>query len=138
MLVSTIVASKTGTDHLAATAPVSRPDNGGTEHGPLALNVPRLPQDMDESLPEVGIETPSEGGLLQTLMCSLWTIHYWHRRSGSVQEAILPDHTPLVLTVAANLSIEVTQQEEGIPRRGTLQYSKDSKKGGYAELMFGP
>ncbi|TWW71350.1 hypothetical protein D4764_17G0008330, partial [Takifugu flavidus] len=40
----------TGTNHLAATAPVSRFNNGGKEHGPLGLNVPRLPQDMVKAL----------------------------------------------------------------------------------------
>ncbi|TWW57327.1 hypothetical protein D4764_07G0000460 [Takifugu flavidus] len=41
------------TNHLAATAPVSHLNNGGTEHGPLGLNVPRLPRDMVKALPEV-------------------------------------------------------------------------------------
>ena len=38
-----------------------------------------------------------------------------------VRGSIPPDHAPPVLTVAANVSIEVTQEDEGIPRRGTLQ-----------------
>ena len=35
---------------------------------------------------------------------------------------ILPDHAPPDLTVAFNVSIEVTQEDEGISRRSTLQY----------------
>ncbi|KAK0140992.1 hypothetical protein N1851_022012 [Merluccius polli] len=38
------IAATAGTDHLAATAPVGRLNNGGAEHGPLGLNVPRLPR----------------------------------------------------------------------------------------------
>jgi len=33
------VAATSGTDHLTATAPVSRLNNGGTEHGPFGLNI---------------------------------------------------------------------------------------------------
>ena len=36
-------AATTGTGHLAATAPVSHLDNGGTEHGPFGLNVTASP-----------------------------------------------------------------------------------------------
>ena len=32
--------------------------------------------------------------------------------------AILPDHAPPGLIVAANMRIEVTQEDEGTPRRG--------------------
>ncbi|XP_016520433.1 uncharacterized protein LOC107834147 [Poecilia formosa] len=49
------VAATTGTDNLAAAAPISCLCNGGTEHGPLKLNVPRLPQVMFEVLPEMGV-----------------------------------------------------------------------------------
>ena len=52
-----------GTDHLAATALVSRLYDGSTEHGPLGLNISYLPRDMDEALPEVGVKALSEGGL---------------------------------------------------------------------------
>ncbi|TWW54348.1 hypothetical protein D4764_0154740 [Takifugu flavidus] len=37
-------------NHLAAAAPISRLNNGGTEHGPFRLNLPR---DMVKALPEV-------------------------------------------------------------------------------------
>ncbi|KAK0148831.1 Protein broad-minded [Merluccius polli] len=46
------IAATAGTDHLAATAPVGRLNNGGAEHGPLGLNVPRLPRYMVKALPE--------------------------------------------------------------------------------------
>ena len=49
------IAATAGTDHLATTAPVGCLNNGGTEHGPLGLNVPRLPPYMVESLPEVEV-----------------------------------------------------------------------------------
>ncbi|KAK0139215.1 hypothetical protein N1851_024142 [Merluccius polli] len=54
----TAIAATAGTDHLAATAPVGRLNNGGAEHGPLGLNVPCLPQYMVKALPEVG-DVPS-------------------------------------------------------------------------------
>ncbi|KAK0145893.1 hypothetical protein N1851_015177 [Merluccius polli] len=46
------IAATAGTDHLAATALVGRLNNGGVEHGPLGLNVPRLPRYMVKALPE--------------------------------------------------------------------------------------
>ncbi|KAK0133492.1 hypothetical protein N1851_031017 [Merluccius polli] len=60
------IAATAGTDHLAATAPVSRLNNGGVEHGPLRLNVPRLPRYMVKALPEVGVEALSDRRLCQT------------------------------------------------------------------------
>ncbi|TWW59886.1 hypothetical protein D4764_06G0014160 [Takifugu flavidus] len=45
------------TNHIAATAPVSCLNNGGTEHGPLRLNVPRLPRDRVKALPEFSSAT---------------------------------------------------------------------------------
>ena len=54
------IAATAGTDHLVATAPVGRLNNGGTEHGPLGLNVPRLPRYMIKALPEVGVEALSD------------------------------------------------------------------------------
>ncbi|TWW61018.1 hypothetical protein D4764_05G0011080 [Takifugu flavidus] len=53
------IAAMTGTNHPAATAPVSCLNNGGTEHGPLGLNVLRLPRDMVKTLPEVSVRHPS-------------------------------------------------------------------------------
>ncbi|TWW77686.1 hypothetical protein D4764_12G0010760 [Takifugu flavidus] len=53
------IAATTGTNHLAATAPVSRLNNGVKEHGPLGLNVPCLPWDMVKALPEVSVRHPS-------------------------------------------------------------------------------
>ncbi|KAK0156532.1 Disintegrin and metalloproteinase domain-containing protein 11 [Merluccius polli] len=60
------IAATAGTDHLAATALVGRLNNGGAEHGPLGLNVPRLPRYMVKALPEVGVEALSDRRLCQT------------------------------------------------------------------------
>ncbi|KAK0132992.1 hypothetical protein N1851_031638 [Merluccius polli] len=60
------IAATAGTDHLAATALVGRLNNGGVEHGPLGLNVPRLPRYMVKALPEVGVEALSDRRLYQT------------------------------------------------------------------------
>ncbi|KAK0137955.1 hypothetical protein N1851_025831 [Merluccius polli] len=60
------IAATAGTDHLAATALVGRLNNGGVEHGPLGLNVPRLPRYMVKALPEVGVEALSDRRLCQT------------------------------------------------------------------------
>ncbi|KAK0137360.1 hypothetical protein N1851_026445 [Merluccius polli] len=60
------IAATAGTDHLVATAPVGRLNNGSAEHGPLGLNVPRLPQYMVKALPEVGVEALSDRRLCQT------------------------------------------------------------------------
>ncbi|KAK0151165.1 hypothetical protein N1851_007739 [Merluccius polli] len=62
------IAATAGTVHLAATAPVGRLNNGGVEHGPLGLNVPRLPRYMVKALPEVGIEALSDRRLCQTFL----------------------------------------------------------------------
>ncbi|XP_078478589.1 LOW QUALITY PROTEIN: uncharacterized protein LOC144739520 [Lampetra planeri] len=47
------VAATTGTGDLATTALSGCFDNGGGEHGPLGLNVPSLPRELVEVLPEV-------------------------------------------------------------------------------------
>ncbi|KAK0155355.1 hypothetical protein N1851_002312 [Merluccius polli] len=60
------IATTAGTDHLAATALVGHLNNGGAEHGPLGLNVPRLPRYMVKALPEVGVEALSDRRLCQT------------------------------------------------------------------------
>ncbi|KAK0151975.1 hypothetical protein N1851_006674 [Merluccius polli] len=60
------IAATAGTDHLATTAPVGRLNNGDTEHGPLGLNVFRLPRYMVKALPEVGVEALSDRRLCQT------------------------------------------------------------------------
>ncbi|KAK0131423.1 Collagen alpha-1(XXVIII) chain [Merluccius polli] len=60
------IAATAGTDHLAATALVGCLNNGGAEHGPLGLNVPRLPRYMVKALPEVGVEALSDRRLCQT------------------------------------------------------------------------
>ncbi|KAK0136682.1 hypothetical protein N1851_027129 [Merluccius polli] len=60
------IATTAGTDHLAATAPVGRLNNGGAEHGPLKIKVPRLPRYMVKALPEVGVEALSDRRLCKT------------------------------------------------------------------------
>ncbi|KAK0146683.1 hypothetical protein N1851_013966 [Merluccius polli] len=60
------IAATAGTDHLAATVLVGRLNIGGAEHGPLGLNVPRLPRYMVKALPEVGVEALSDRRLCQT------------------------------------------------------------------------
>ncbi|KAK3513807.1 hypothetical protein QTP70_028872 [Hemibagrus guttatus] len=47
------IATTTGTRDLVAKAPDGCISNGGGEHGPLRLNVPNLPRDLVETLPEV-------------------------------------------------------------------------------------
>ncbi|MEQ2281837.1 hypothetical protein AMECASPLE_034443 [Ameca splendens] len=59
------IAVATGTNNLATTAPVIRLSNGGMEHGPLGLNVPHLPRNVFEALPEVRVEAPPHGSLRQ-------------------------------------------------------------------------
>ncbi|MEQ2306402.1 hypothetical protein AMECASPLE_007940 [Ameca splendens] len=59
------IAAMTGTDNLVTTAPVSHLGNGGAEHGPLGRNVPHLPRNVFEALPEVGVEAPPHGRLRQ-------------------------------------------------------------------------
>ncbi|KAK3556397.1 hypothetical protein QTP70_007981 [Hemibagrus guttatus] len=57
------IAGATGTRDLTATAPDDCVNNGGGKHGPLRLNVPNLPRDLVETLPEVGVEDPPYGGI---------------------------------------------------------------------------
>ncbi len=49
-----------------ATTPSGCINNGGREHGPLGLNISRLPRDPVEALVEVGVEYLSDKGLGQT------------------------------------------------------------------------
>ncbi|XP_056109510.1 uncharacterized protein LOC130087282 [Rhinichthys klamathensis goyatoka] len=60
------IAASTGTGDLTATAPSSRFDNGGGEHGPLRLNISSLPRDPVVAPPEVGVEDLSDRRLGQT------------------------------------------------------------------------
>ncbi|KAK3521573.1 hypothetical protein QTP70_013505 [Hemibagrus guttatus] len=57
------IETATGTRDLTATALDGCINNGGGEHGPLRLNVPKLPQDLIETLPEVGVEDPPDRGI---------------------------------------------------------------------------
>ncbi|KAK3517823.1 hypothetical protein QTP70_018978, partial [Hemibagrus guttatus] len=60
------IAAAAGTRDLTATAPDGCVNNGGGEHGPLRLNVPNLPRDLVETLPEVGVENPPNRGISKT------------------------------------------------------------------------
>ncbi|CAG6016035.1 unnamed protein product [Menidia menidia] len=51
-------AATTGTDSPATAALGGRVIDGGAEHGPLGLNVPHLPLNVLEALPEVGVKAP--------------------------------------------------------------------------------
>lgn len=55
-----------------------------------------------------------------------------------IRRAVLLDHAPPGLAVIANVSIDVTQENEE-PPEGVLSRtpSVDSKKGGYAEAVSG-
>ncbi|KAK3530164.1 hypothetical protein QTP86_017740 [Hemibagrus guttatus] len=50
------IAATAGTRNLTSTAPDGCVNYGGGEHCPLRLNVPNLPRDLVETLPEVGVE----------------------------------------------------------------------------------
>ncbi|KAM4718248.1 uncharacterized protein ofcc1 [Anableps anableps] len=65
------VAATTFTSNVVATATVSHLNNGGTEHGPLRLNVLHLPQNMFEALLKVEVEAPSHGRLCQVFLADL-------------------------------------------------------------------
>ncbi|KAK3561825.1 hypothetical protein QTP86_017065, partial [Hemibagrus guttatus] len=60
------IATAAGTRDLTATAPDGCINNGGGEHGPLRLNVPNLPRDLVETLPEAGVENPPNRGISKT------------------------------------------------------------------------
>ncbi|PWA28624.1 hypothetical protein CCH79_00021091, partial [Gambusia affinis] len=60
------VAAAIGTGNLATTSLISCLDNGGTEHGPLRLNVPHLPWNVLKVLLEMGVKAPSHRGFCQT------------------------------------------------------------------------
>ncbi|KAK5620792.1 hypothetical protein CRENBAI_018628 [Crenichthys baileyi] len=47
--------------------------------------------------------------------------------------AIPPNHTPPGLTVIANMSIEIPQQNKGVPRRGALQHPLQGLQKGWVE-----
>ncbi|KAK3520148.1 hypothetical protein QTP70_016255 [Hemibagrus guttatus] len=60
------IAAATDTRDLTATAPDGCVNNGGGEHGPLRLNVPNLPRNLVEVLPEMGVEDPPNRGISKT------------------------------------------------------------------------
>ncbi|XDV42619.1 hypothetical protein PO909_011248 [Leuciscus waleckii] len=49
------IAVSTGTVDITATAPSGHIENGGGEHGPLRLNISRLPRDLVEAPPEMSV-----------------------------------------------------------------------------------
>ena len=59
------IVATTGTGDLTATALDSGVDNGSGEHGPFGLNVPSLPQNLDKTLLEVGVEDLPYRGICQ-------------------------------------------------------------------------
>ncbi|KAK0138597.1 DNA-directed RNA polymerase III subunit RPC1 [Merluccius polli] len=123
------IAATAGTDHLAATALVGRLNNGGAEHGPLGLNVPRLPRYMVKALPEVGVEALSDRRLCQTFPAdphnpfgsarsdrhspppSQPIHHQVHRMTGAKTQMIMEDWDFLQLQCALYINSELS----GIP-----------------------
>ncbi|XP_039507801.1 uncharacterized protein LOC120463076 [Pimephales promelas] len=78
------IAASTGTGDLTATAPSSRFDNRGGEHGPLGLNISSLPRDPGEAPPEVGVEDLSDKRLCQMFAADPYSM------SGSAESVQLP------------------------------------------------
>ncbi|KAK3511005.1 hypothetical protein QTP70_029012 [Hemibagrus guttatus] len=80
------IAATAGTRNLTSTAPDGCVNYGGGEHCPLRLNVPNLPRDLVETLPEVGVEQqilttrlslPSLSGILLRKRIQLTTRWVW-------------------------------------------------------------
>ena len=94
---------------------------------------------MDEALPEVGIEAPSDGGLYQAFPADPHDTFGSARSHRSLPPQLL-GFRPFLLTTPLQISlgIEVTQEDKGISRRGTLQYPPFRTPKRFAELMFGP
>ncbi len=67
-----------------ATAQSGRVNNGGREHGPLGLNISRLPWDPVEALAKVAVEDLSDRGLGQTFPTDP------HSTFGSAESVQLP------------------------------------------------
>ena len=115
--------------------PVGRLNNGGTEHDTLWLNEcpGHAAADPTTSLQS----SPLNCGLRNSgaewtyghlyawtwcfLMDNLWQAQKQQNSTRfQFSGVILPDHALPGLTVAAKVSIEVTQEDEGIPRKCTL------------------
>ncbi|XP_058263675.1 uncharacterized protein LOC131364515 [Hemibagrus wyckioides] len=92
------IAATTGTRDLTATAPGSCINNRGGEHGPLRLNVPNLPRNLVETLPEVGVEDLPNRGFSQTFPTDP---HNTFGSAKSVRHPPLqadPTHHPVVIS----------------------------------------
>lgn len=58
-----------------------------------------------------------------------------------IQEAVPPNHTPPGLAVVVHMSADISQQDNRVPRWGTLQHREspppgDSRKAGDSEPLF--
>ncbi|KAK3564280.1 hypothetical protein QTP86_012001 [Hemibagrus guttatus] len=131
------IPAMTGTRDLTVTAPDGSVKSGGGEHGPLRLNVPNLPWDLVETLPEVGVEDLPNRGFSKTFPTDLYntfesTKFVQHPPFTEVQQqnttrvqigvAITPNHAPPGITVNAHMGVEVPQYNYGVPSRSTFQH----------------
>ncbi|XP_061526995.1 uncharacterized protein LOC133399467 [Phycodurus eques] len=91
----TAVAATTGTHHLTATAPVGHLSNGGVEHGPLGLSVPRLPGMW---LKEVEVGTPSDRGFCQTFPADPHNTFGFARSERHLPPPLEPTHHQVVIS----------------------------------------
>lgn len=114
------VVATTGTDLLAAVAPVGRHDTGGTKHGLFRLHVPT----SSLTWPRFSQGIP------------LWTKS--NHRPAQVQIGGGDPHASPGFTAAADGSVGVSQEEEGPPRGSGSSPPLGTTKGGYAKPPFGP
>ncbi|KAK3534858.1 hypothetical protein QTP86_028556 [Hemibagrus guttatus] len=101
------IAAATGTRDLTATSPDGCINNGGGEHGPLRLNVPNLPWDLVETLPEAVTSTE---------------VQQQDTTRVQIRGAVPPNHAPPGITVVAHMDVEIPQQNYGVPSRSTFQH----------------
>ncbi|KAK3533518.1 hypothetical protein QTP70_023342, partial [Hemibagrus guttatus] len=148
------IAAATGSRDLTATAPDGCINNGGGEHGPLRLDVPNLPWDLVETLPEVGVEDstnrgiskmfptdplihlglPSLSGILLHKRIQLTTsteVQQENTIRVQIRGAVPPNHAPPGITVIAHMGVEVPQQNYGVPSRSTFQHPSQGLQEGW-------
>ncbi|KAK3562309.1 hypothetical protein QTP86_033325, partial [Hemibagrus guttatus] len=148
------IAAAIGSRDLMATAPDGCINNGGGEHGPLRLDVPNLPRDLVETLPEVGVEDstnrgiskmfptdplihlglPSLSGILLRKRIQLTTsteVQQENTIRVQIRGAVPPNHAPPGITVIAHMGVEVPQQNYGVPSRSTFQHPSQGLQEGW-------
>ncbi|KAK3557065.1 hypothetical protein QTP70_024451, partial [Hemibagrus guttatus] len=132
------IAAATGTRDLTARAPDGCINNGRGEHGPLRLNVPNLPRDLVETLPEVGVEDPPNRGISKTFPADPHNTHppptevqQQDTTRVQIREAVPPNHAPPSITVVAHMGVEVPQQSYGVPSQSTFQHPSQGLQEGW-------